>query len=209
MFLRQSKKRPRNFLAAKLLSVLKTGTCTISYLVSSRKKIKNIQEAAIRHEYKLRVYVEYCVPSLRYLMTVHELTDSQLDLLDHLHTNTIKAFLGLSSRGPTPAIIRSPNGLAIPRLSDVYVDSHTLAFARCIMKADKRVLHASRSKQSREGQWNRKMVKHGVVRWKENFEIAKEAADSSKWEKVKKNIKDLLFTQRSAFWKNYIHPLIV
>ena len=113
-------------------------------------------------------------------MTVHELTDSQLDLLDHLHTNTIKAFLGLSSRGPTPAIIHSPNGLAIPRLSDVYVESHTLAFARCIMKADKRVLHALRSKQSREGQWKRKMVKHGVVRWKENFEIAKEADDSSK-----------------------------
>ena len=34
-------------------------------------------------------------------------------------------------------------------------------------------------------------------------------AKFSKWEKVKKNIKDLLFTQRSAFWKNYIHPLIV
>ena len=77
------------------------------------------------------------------------------------------------------------------------------------MKADKRVLYALRSKQSRVGQWKRKMVKHGVVRWKKNFEVAKEAADSFKWEKVKKNIKDLLFTQRSAFWKNYIHPLIV
>ena len=68
-----------------------------------------------------------------------------------------------------------------------------------MMKADKHVLHALRSKQSREGQWKLKMVKHGVVRWKEKFEIAKEAPDSSKWEKDKKNIKDLLFTQRSAF----------
>ena len=94
------------------------------------EKIKNIQEAAIRGEYKLRVYVEYCVPSLRYLMTVHELTDSQLDLLGHLHTNTVKAFLGLSSRGPTPAFIHSPNGLAIPRLSDVYVESHNRKMER-------------------------------------------------------------------------------
>ena len=53
------------------------------------------------------------------------------------------------------------------------------------------------------------MVKHGVVRVKENFEIAKDTADSSKWEKVKKNIKYLLITQRSDLWKNYIHPLIV
>ena len=130
-------------------------------LISSKlsEKINNIQESAIRDEYKLRFYVQYCVPSLRYLLTVHELTGSQLDLLDHLHTNTIKAFLGLPSRGPTPAIIHSPYGLAIPRLSEVYVESHTLAFARSMLKADDRVIHALRSKISRESQWKRKMIK--------------------------------------------------
>ena len=93
----------------------------------------------------------------------------------------------LSSRGRTPAIIHSPNGLAIPRLSGVYFESHTLALARCTMKADKHVLLALRSKhakQSREGQWKRKIVKQDVVCWKENVEIAKEAADSFKWKKV-------------------------
>lgn len=53
------------------------------------------------------------------------------------------------------------------------------------------------------------MIKHGVVGWKRNFETAKEYSDSNKWEKVKKSIKDLVFNQRSAFWKNYIQPLIV
>lgn len=78
-----------------------------------------------------------------------------------------------------------------------------------MMKADGRVLHAFRSKLDREGQWKRKMVKHGVVQWKNNFETAQEATNSSKWEKVKQNIKDLLSSQRSIFWKNYIQPLIV
>ncbi len=180
-------------------------------LVSNKlsQQIQNIQDSAIRNEYKLRIYVEYSIPSLRYLMTVHELTDSQLELLDHLHTNTIKGFLGLSSHGPTPAIIHSPNGLAIPRFSDVYVESHTLAFARCMMKADERVLHALRSKYDRESQWKRKMVKHGVVQWRKNFETAQEVSNPSKWEKVKKNIKELLSSQRSIFWQNYIQPLIV
>ena len=63
-----------------------------------------------------------------------------------MHTNTIKAFFGLPSRGPTHAIIHSPEGLGFPRISDLYLESHTLAFARCEVKADDRVVHALKSK---------------------------------------------------------------
>jgi hypothetical protein len=181
-------------------------------LISSKlsEQINNIKSAAIRDEYKLKIYVQYSIPSLRYLMTVHELTDSQLEIMDHLHTNTIKSFLGLPSRGPTPAFIHSPDGLAIPRFSDVYVESHTLAFARCMIKADHRVIHAIKSKMTRESQWTRKMAKNGIKQWKRNFDAAVESSESaSNWEKVKQKIKDLLFTQRSDFWNAYIRPLIV
>ena len=49
----------------------------------------------IRKEYK-RVYIEYAVPSLRFMLTVHKICDSQLQQLDHIHTNAIKSFLRIS-----------------------------------------------------------------------------------------------------------------
>jgi hypothetical protein len=173
--------------------------------------ITNIDNSAIRNEYKLRVYVQYVLPSLRYLMTVHEITDTQLQSLDHLHTNVIKSYLDMQPRGPTPAIIHSPYGLCIPKLSDIYVESHSLAYARCMMKADDRVLHAIRSKASRECLWKRKMAKNGIAKWKENFDIAiKSCANKAqtKWRNVKEHIKSLLTTQRKEFWTDYVLPLI-
>ena len=61
----------------------------------------------------------------------------------------------------------------------------------------------------RESQWKHKLVKHDVVQWRNNFETAQEATNSSKWEKVKESIKELLSSQRSIFWYNYTQPLIV
>ena len=79
----------------------------------------NIKSCMVRDEFKLRVYTQYATPSIRYMLTVHELTDTQLDKLGHMHTNPIKAFPGLPPRGPTPAIIHSPDGLGFPRISDL------------------------------------------------------------------------------------------
>ena len=112
----------------------------------------------IRDEFKLKVYTRHATPSLRYMLTVHELTDTQLEKLDHFHTNTIKAMLSLSSKGQTPAVIHSPDGLNIPRFSDIYMESHTLAYARCMVKADSRVVHALKCKVARESKWKRKKL---------------------------------------------------
>ena len=172
----------------------------------------NINSCMVRDEFKLRVYTQYATPSIRYMLTVHELTDTQLDKLDHMHTNTIKAFLGLPPRGPTPAIIHSPDGLGFPRISDLYLESHTLAYARCEVKADDRVVHALKSKLNRESQWTRKKNKHGLNRWHEQYERAANEATSDKqelnWPKVKKILKDLAANNRLEYWREYIKPLV-
>ena len=172
----------------------------------------NIKSCMVRDEFKLRVYTQYATPSIRYMLTVHELTHTQLDKLDHMHTNTIKAFLGLPPRGPTPAIIHSPDGLGFPRISDLYLESHTLAYARCEVKADDRVVHALKSKLNRESQWTRKKNKHGLKRWHEQYERAANEATSDKqelnWPKVKKILKDLAANNRLEYWREYIKPLV-
>ena len=73
----------------------------------------------IKDEFKRRVYTQYAIPSIRYMLTVHELTDTQLEKPDNMHSNTIKAFLGLPSRSPTPAILPSMDGLGFPRISEL------------------------------------------------------------------------------------------
>ena len=44
--------------------------------------IENINVSLLRNEFKLRVYNEYSVPSIRHLLMTHELTDTQLNSLD-------------------------------------------------------------------------------------------------------------------------------
>ena len=113
----------------------------------------------IRDEYKLRVYSNCAAPSLRFMLTVHDLYDTQPETLDHIHTNAIKNWLGLVIHGATPASIHSPDSLALPRLSDIYLESHSFAYARCLSKADPRVIHALTYKLEQESQLTRKMSK--------------------------------------------------
>ena len=138
-------------------------------IVSSKLEsiISNISECKVRGEFKPRVYIQYAIP---------ELTDTQLDKLDRVHTNTIKAFLGMPPRGPTPSILHSPDGLGFPRLSKLYVESHTIAYARCMVKADNSVLHALKSKLDRESKWKRKKSRYGSPLWKNNYD---QVADGS------------------------------
>ena len=87
--------------------------------------IENINVSLICNEFKLRVYNEY-LPSIRYLLMTYELTDTQLNSLDQIHTNAVKSWLQMKPKGPTPAILFSPDGLNLRRISDIYVESHTV-----------------------------------------------------------------------------------
>ena len=67
----------------------------------------------------------------------HRFPTGELDLLDHPYTNTIKAFLGLSSRGPTPAISFTASMAwryqgSLMFTLNLILFAHTLAFASAI-----------------------------------------------------------------------------
>ena len=86
-----------------MIMIIITIIITLIIIVKNKLEgmMENIKKCFIRDEFKLKIYTQYATPSMRYMLTVHELTDTQLEKLDHFHTNAIKGFLGLPSKGPT------------------------------------------------------------------------------------------------------------
>ena len=162
----------------------------------------------MRDEYKLRVYSNYAAPSLKFMLTVHDLCDKQLETLDHIHTNAIKNWLGLPVHGATPAFIHSPDGLALPRLSDIYQESHLLAYARCLARADPRVIHALTCKLERESQRTRKMSKFRLRQWHKIYTDNSSKLEQLTWSKIKTEFKHTIYHDGLRFWHNYISPLV-
>ena len=122
----------------------------------------------------------------------------------------MKGLLGLPSKGPTPAMIHSPDGLCIPRVFDTYLGSHTLAYAQCMVKADNRAVHALKCKVDRESEWRREKIKQGSGRWHEKYQHVADKVSSTRpyWLKFKQLVKDLITTDRVTFCRNYIKLLV-
>ena len=58
---------------------------TLLYLRNTlTEKLDNIERTLLRPEYKLWIYAKYLLPSIRFLLTVHDVTASNLKILDRL-----------------------------------------------------------------------------------------------------------------------------
>ena len=116
--------------------------------------------------------------------------------------------------GPTSAIIHSPDGLSIPKLSEMYLEAHTISFARCLVKGDDRVAHVINSKLARESTWKRKMQTFGSRQWNNFYQAANKSMSAinkmkSKWKAIKNNIKNELENYRTNEWRQRVQPLSV
>ena len=103
--------------------------------------------------------------------------------------------------GATPAILYGPDGLRLLRPSDVYQEAHALAYAGSLHNADNRVQNALKSKLHRESQWNVKMTKG-------NAATCQKVLDKVSAQNVKAKIKQSLYEDRKAYWRQWIQPLV-
>ena len=67
--------------------------------------LKNIESTNIRPEFKVRIYTQYAMSSIRFALTVHHLTSTQRKSLDSLTICYLKSWLGMPKCGATSAII--------------------------------------------------------------------------------------------------------
>ena len=119
------------------------------------KGIENIDKALVRNEFKLWIYANYLLPSKRFLLTVHTLTQTQLKTLDTLTDKTLKKWIGVP-RSATNVVIHMKQSLDIKSISQMYTETHTVSHTRTRLKGDTPVNNAINCTLEREGVWTTK-----------------------------------------------------
>ena len=84
-----------------------------------KEALENIEASLIRPEYKLWILKNYLIPSKRFLLTVHTLTQTHLKQLDTFVDKHTKKWAGLP-KSATNAVIHLEEALDIPAISAVY-----------------------------------------------------------------------------------------
>ena len=109
----------------------------------------------VRNEFKLWIYANYFLPSKRFLLTVHTLTQTQLKTLDTLTDKAIKTWVGVP-KSATNAVIHMKQALDIKSISQLYTETHTVSHVRTRLQADKTVNNVINCTLQREGEWTTK-----------------------------------------------------
>ena len=129
---------------------------TLSLIENTFKEgMERIQKSEVRSEYKLWIYVNYFLPSKRFLLTVHNLTSTSLMKLDRLTDKYVKMWCGIPPSA-TNAILHMPEGLNVRSISELYRETHTVSHARTRLKGDSIVNSVINSTLERESQYTRK-----------------------------------------------------
>ena len=177
--------------------------------------MENINNSLIRNEYKVRVYQQYVIPALRFKLTVHELTLTNLQKLDALTDRYLKSWLAMPPSG-TLAVVHSNEGLGIKSLTHIYKESHAISHATSRLKADHTVNVALDSRVARERLWVRKGSistysedQFQQVTYDSDQLYLENPANHSQIEHVKKTIKTNIATEFKQMWHNHIKDLVV
>ena len=166
--------------------------------------LENIGKSNIRNEYKVCILTRYALPSLRYMLTVHDINATQLKSLDVILDRYLKLWLGVPHRGANLAVVHDPDGLNIPTITDLYRTCHCLAYSRSRIKGDDIVNHALDRRLERESGWSRQMS--FTV---DAHETHLKVPDSLNWNQTKTRIKKLGQDDCREKWIKLIEPLLV
>ena len=118
-------------------------------------QLKNLDSTLIRNEYKVRVYSEYFLGACRFILSIHDLTKSQISDLESMAHSYLKRWLGLP-RGASWALVHDIHGMNVKSIDHLYKESRSLTLSNIRFFSDDRVRHALDSKEEREGKWCRK-----------------------------------------------------
>ncbi len=168
-------------------------------------RMKHIDCMEIRSEYKLKIYKDYLLPATRFILTVHELTKTNLRRLDTHVNQYLKKWSGLP-RSATPAILHTDQFYSIKSIQELYEECHTIAYTSTKIKGDDIVNHALDTKLQREQSWS---SKHSTIcQSASNFQtVTKDLPNSSSLDQIKSNIKKSIHSKHQTTSWNHISNL--
>ena len=118
-------------------------------------KLSYIDSTMVRPEYKMWMYENYFLPSMRFLLTVHDITETHLTTLDSICNKHIKKWTGVARSG-TNLVFHMQEGLGIPTIKALYEETHALNHTAMRLKGDEIVKAALDNGISRESNLVRK-----------------------------------------------------
>ena len=193
---------------------------TIAYLRDIFiERLDNIEKTLIRPEYKLWIYSRYFLPAIRFLLTVHDVTATDLSSLDRLTHKYLKKWAGLP-RCATNAVFHLRNGLNIPSISSLYDEAHCLSHATTRMKGDPAVNYILDRKVERESEYTRKksvtVRAEAVYQESLSFTTIDGIPQGERWEKqgrqrieeVKEAVKSQVRYDNEKVWSDHVKTLV-
>ena len=183
--------------------------------------IANIDKAMVRNEFKLWIYSNYLLPSKRFMLTIHVLTETHLKLLNTLTDKAIKRWAGLPPSA-TNALLHMQEGLGVKSISELYREVHTVSHTRTRLKGDAVVNSAINASIRRESDYTRKkstcvaaentflkaLESHTVMDEVPNF--TGEGAATLRHNlnaKVSASVKNALSVERRTKWEDHVKTL--
>ena len=118
-------------------------------------RLKRIDSLLIREDYKVKMFRDYVIPSSRFLLTVHEITYTNLDKLDALCNKFLKKWMHMP-QSAAPEILKIRGLAHVPSVKQTYQECQVSSYISSMTKADASVTHCLISKLRRESQWTRK-----------------------------------------------------
>ena len=117
--------------------------------------LKNIDKCLVRDERKVRIYKEYFLPANRFILSIHDLTKTDLGKLDALANRYLKSWLGMP-QGGSFLPVHSGLGMDVKSVSHLYKESRSLDIVRALIRGDHTVQTTVQAKVQREQKWTRK-----------------------------------------------------
>jgi hypothetical protein len=139
--------------------------------------LKNIDGCLVRDECKVRIYKEYFLPANRFILSIHDLTKTDLGDLDALTNSYLKSWLGMP-QGGSFLPVHSGLGMDVKSVSHLYKESRSLDIVRTLIQGDHTVQTTVQAKVQHDQKWTRKsaisvcaakiagtIVIHGTCNW--------------------------------------------
>ena len=125
-------------------------------VLTSSSLLSHINSSLVRPEYKLKVYTSYALPSLRFHLTIHDLTKTQLSSLDALSTSFLKSWLSIPPCATT-SVFYYPLSLNLYTMPSYCSECHDLSQGKLALSPDPLVRSALEYKRKQSSSFAKKL----------------------------------------------------